>query len=56
MQIFFKSRESARKADFGSKVVDNGHNATKRWGASCRGETVSKRNNGLDMCKGLPLS
>ena len=32
MQIFFKSRESARKADFGSKVVDNGHNATKRWG------------------------
>ena len=32
MQILFKSRESARKARFGSKVVDNGQNATKRWG------------------------
>ena len=32
MQILFKSRESARKARFGYKVVDNGQNATKRWG------------------------
>lgn len=30
-QIFFKSRESARKASFGSKVLDNGQSATKRW-------------------------
>lgn len=34
MQMFTKvqTREAARKANFGSKVVDNGKDSMKRWG------------------------
>ena len=42
MQIFFKSRESARKASFGSKVVDNGQNATKRWSRLVEAKPTTK--------------
>lgn len=42
MQIFFKSRESARKASFGSKVADNGQNATKRWGRLVEAKLTTK--------------
>ena len=41
-QIFFKSRESARKASFGYKVVDNGQNATKRWGRLVEAKPTTK--------------
>ena len=42
MQIFFKNREAARKASFGSKVVDNGQNATKRWGRLVEAKPTTK--------------
>ena len=34
MQIFMKTqtRDAARSASFGSKVVDNGKDSPKRWG------------------------
>lgn len=32
MQIFMKTRDAARSASFGSKVVDNGKESPKRWG------------------------
>lgn len=31
MQIFMKTRDAARSASFGSKVIDNGKDSPKRW-------------------------
>ena len=51
MQILFKSRESARKASFGSKVVDNGHNATRRWGRLVEAKPTAKETRALTCTK-----
>ena len=51
MQILFKSRESARKASFGSKVVDNGQNATKRWGRLVEVKPTAKETRALTCTK-----
>lgn len=51
MQIFFKSRESARKANFGSKVLDNGQNATKRWGRLVEAKPSAKEKMVLTCAK-----
>lgn len=51
MQILFKSRESARKARFGSKVVDNGQNATKRWGRLVEAKPSAKETMALTCTK-----
>lgn len=50
-QIFFKSREAARKAKFGSKVVDNGQNAGKRWGRIVEAKPTTKENLALTCAK-----
>ena len=50
-QIFFKSRESARKANFGSKVLDNGQNATKRWGRLVEAKPTTKETMALTCTK-----
>lgn len=41
-QIFFKNREAARKASFGSKAIDNGKNAEKRWGRLIEAKPTQK--------------
>lgn len=51
MQILFKSRESARKASFGSKVVDNGYNAAKRWGRLVEAKPPAKEKMTLTCAK-----
>lgn len=44
MQMFTKvqTREAARKANFGSKVVDNGQNTEKRWGRLVEAKPTEK--------------
>ena len=44
MQMFTKvqTREAARKANFGSKVVDNGKDSIKRWGRLVEAKPTEK--------------
>lgn len=50
-QILFKSRESARKANFGSKVVDNGKDSMKRWGRLVEAKPSAKETMSLTCAK-----
>lgn len=44
MQMFTKvqTREAARKANFGSKVIDNGKDSLKRWGRLVEAKPTAK--------------
>lgn len=44
MQMFTKiqTRDAARNASFGSKVVDNGTNSIKRWGRQVEAQKKEK--------------
>lgn len=56
MQMFTKvqTREAARKANFGSKVIDNGQNAEKRWGRLVEATIKEKESLTLVCTKDYP--
>lgn len=53
MQMFTKvqTREAARQANFGSKVVDNGKGSIKRWGRLVEAKPTTKETMALTCAK-----